>query len=123
MFSSTRERRNQSEMLMDETDAVATKSARRERQGNVDAADRQLPAGIGRVKPGEDLDEGRFAGAVLTQEPVDFALGDLERRVVQGALPAERLGQSGQEERQRRSLDRGRVRSRARHLTSTARDR
>ena len=108
---------------MHETDAVATKSAGRERQGHVDAADRQLPAGIGCVKPGEDLDEGRFAGAVLTQQTVDFALGDLESSVVQGALPAERLGEPGQKERQRRSLEHGRVRRRGRHVTSIARDR
>ena len=110
-------------MLMHETDAVATKSAGRERQGHVDAADRQLPAGIRRMKPGEDLDEGRFAGAVLTQQTVNFALGDLESSVVEGALPAERLGQPCQKERQRRSLEHGRVRRRGRHITSTARDR
>ena len=76
-----------------------------------------MPARIGRVKSGEDLDQGRLAGAVLTQEPVNFALCDLESGVVESALAAERLGQPGQEERQRRSLRYGRVRSRAGHFT------
>jgi hypothetical protein len=44
------------------------------------------------VHPGEDLDEGRLARAVLADQRVHLASAQLHRAVHQGADSAERLG-------------------------------
>ena len=45
------------------------------------------------VVAGEDLDDGRLAGAVLADEGMDLAGGDLEVDVVERPLSGERLAQ------------------------------
>ena len=48
-------------------------------------------AGVGLVVAGEDLDQRRLAGAVLADERVDLAGGDVDADVVERDLPRERL--------------------------------
>ena len=55
------------------------------------AVDQHDAARIGVVEAGEALDQGRLAGAVLTDQRVDLGLADLEGDVLQGALPGEGL--------------------------------
>ena len=51
------------------------------------------------VVSGEDLDDGRLPGAVLADERMDLAGGDLEVDVVERTLSRERLAQAVQTER------------------------
>jgi hypothetical protein len=48
------------------------------------------------MKAGEDLDERRLARAVLAEQAMDFALLDLEGRVIEGALAAKSLAEPGE---------------------------
>lgn len=50
---------------------------------HVQAVDERLPVG-GLHKAKEAVDGGGFAGAVLPQQAKDFALGDVERQLVEG---------------------------------------
>ncbi len=50
---------------------------------------------VGLVGPGEHLDEGGLAGAVLAEEAVDFAGLDLQVHAVEGAHTGEGLGDAG----------------------------
>ena len=54
------------------------------------AADLDL-AGVGLVDAGEDLDQGRLAGAVAADQRVDRAPLQLQKNVVQGLSCPERL--------------------------------
>jgi hypothetical protein len=82
---------DQTEVLVHESDAGIV------RRGSV--AERQRLAldpclaitGIGLVVAGEDLDQRRLAGTVLTDERVDFARGNVDTDVVEGDLPREGL--------------------------------
>jgi hypothetical protein len=49
----------------------------------VDPAVDHDPAGIGRLGAGQDLEQGRLAGAVLAKEAVDLARDQVERDAVQ----------------------------------------
>ena len=59
------------------------------------AVDRDRAAWIGRMDAGEDLDEGRFAGAVLSDQAVDFARLDRPVDRVEGDGAAEALSDAG----------------------------
>jgi hypothetical protein len=41
-------------------------------------------AGIGSIKSGNAIDQGRFAGAIRPDEPDDFAFGNIERDIDKG---------------------------------------
>ena len=58
-------------------------------------------AGVGRVVAHDALDQGRLAGAVLAQQRVDAAGGDVERDVLERGERAEALGQAGGGQAQR----------------------
>ena len=78
-----REMRDEMKFLMDEADAGLVHGLRRDRvQGAPADRDR---AGIRLVDAGQDLDDGRLAGAVLADEAVDLARPDLEAGAVEGA--------------------------------------
>ena len=55
------------------------------------AADLDL-ATVGRIDPGDDLDEGGLAGAVLAQQGVDLAAMQIEAHGIERPLPREILG-------------------------------
>src|SRR6185369_16296733 len=57
-------------------------------------AQHQRPARAGRQQPGEDVDGGRFASAVGTQEAEEGALGYAQGQVIHGHLWAEAAGQA-----------------------------
>ena len=48
-------------------------------------------AGVRAVRAGEDLDQGRLAGAVLSEQAVHFTGADIEVDPVQGADAGKRL--------------------------------
>ena len=48
-------------------------------------------AGIRSLDPGQDLDQGRLAGAVLTDEGMDLALPEGEVHALEGLNPREAL--------------------------------
>jgi hypothetical protein len=60
--------------------------------GDVVAPEPNAPA-VGPVETGEEVEEGRFPGAVGADEPGDRPLAHLERTAVDRAQAAERLGQ------------------------------
>ena len=81
--------RNQVELLIDHPDAEPLG-----RPWSVDddgaTVERNL-AGIGRQRAGENLHEGRFSGAVLTDQRMHFARVDVERHAVERANAGEGL--------------------------------
>ena len=48
-------------------------------------------AGVGPLGAGDDLDQGRFAGAVLADERVDLAGAEVERHALERAEAGEGL--------------------------------
>ena len=80
-------------MLVHEADTIFSELARREGKCNLCAADLQAAPRVRRVKAGENLDQRRFARAVLAEEAVDFAWSNFKRRVVEGFLAPEGLAQ------------------------------
>ena len=87
---------NQRQLLEDGRDAGALGGARI--GGDERLAAQENPAFVGAERPGEDLDEGALAGAVLADEGVDLAGGGMELGARQGGDAAEAL-------RNRRCLD------------------
>src|SRR5262249_28746715 len=83
-------------MLMDETQAVLAQRAWRDRKADFLSVDQQLRARIGRMEPGQDLDEGRFARAVLPEQTVHLAASDLQADPVERLHAAETLRQVGE---------------------------
>ena len=84
-----REARDEVQLLVDRRDAELQ---RRLRAGEVHLL--ALPAHgalVGPVRPGQDLDEGGLAGAVLAQEAVHLAGADVEVDAVQRAYTGELL--------------------------------
>ena len=49
-------------------------------------------AGVGRMHAGHDLDQGRFAGAVLAQQRMHFARPHIETHILQHADADEGFG-------------------------------
>ncbi len=84
-----REVRHQREVLVDGADAEAQGIGRR---GDLDlrALDTDR-AGVGRLHPGEDVHQGRLAGAILAEDRVDLARPEVERDAVIGHDRAEAL--------------------------------
>ncbi|RAO08803.1 hypothetical protein LUPAC07_05551 [Micromonospora noduli] len=91
------ERRDQVPLLVHDTDAgplgVLRVAQLHRAQLAVGSGQPQLPA-VRSVHPGQDLDQGALAGAVLAEQRVHAASGQCQRRLVQGAYPGERLDQS-----------------------------
>jgi hypothetical protein len=73
--------REQRRLLVDDGDAALPRRKRTEVLGNA-SLDREGP-GIGLHGPCENFDEGGLAGAVLTDDRVDFAWLQVERDVPQ----------------------------------------
>src|SRR5207253_6413131 len=87
-----RERPDKREVLKDDADAgcaCGARDGRRQRH----AVDRD-GTGVGTERAGDDPDQGRFAGAVLTQDAVDRAVPELEVERGKGAAPAVALLES-----------------------------
>ena len=92
------ERRHEGEVLVDEADADATEVPGRHRERQSGATDLDRRSGVRRVGAGQDLDQGRLAGAVLAEQGVDLARPDLQLDVVERGEPAEPLGESADAE-------------------------
>ena len=60
-------------------------------------------AGIGRMHPGENLDQGRLAGAVLPHQAMDLARLDRPVDGVEGDRPPEALSDAGQRQERLRA--------------------
>ena len=88
-----REVRHQVQLLVDHADAEVERGPR---VGDLDrlALEADLAA-IGLVDAGQDLHEGRLAGAVLTDERVDLPRSQLEGRIDERADAREFLGDPG----------------------------
>ena len=71
---------------MDEGDGVVAAST-----GRIGLAVERDRAGIGLVDAREDLDEGRFAGAVFAEQRDDLAAREFEADALEGLRAAERL--------------------------------
>ena len=83
------QRRHEIELLIDHADAQPLGRA-----GRVDANDASIdedPAGIGRLRAGQNLHERRLAGAVLTDQRQHFAGIELQRNVIQRPHPGKRF--------------------------------
>src|SRR4051794_4160223 len=110
---------HETEVLVDEAQAVGDGVAERERH----AVELGAAAGIRRVIARERLDQRRLAGAVLADQRMDLARPDLKRRVDQRARGAERLGERPDAQDRRRlggvSLRDG-LRERVCHVTMAA---
>ena len=76
-----RQRRDETRLLIDGTDAVLPRLLRRQRSDLL-AGDENV-AGIGGLRAGHDLDERRLARSVLADECVDLGREDLEGDVVE----------------------------------------
>ena len=86
------QRADEAEVLVHEADAgVGGGLAVAERRAVVRGPTPVASSGVGLVVAGEDLDQRRLAGAVLADEGVDLAGGDVERNVVEGDLPGKGL--------------------------------
>ena len=77
----------QQQFLIDRGDALGRRLAGRGKSDRL-AFDPHL-AGIGRLHPGDDLDQRGFPGAVLAQQRMDLARPDIEADVVQHPHRAE----------------------------------
>ncbi|MCL2768670.1 MAG: hypothetical protein FWD42_00980, partial [Solirubrobacterales bacterium] len=75
-----REGVQQPEVLVDHRQPEPAHRGGARRKRDPLAVDQQRAAGIGRVIPAEQLDQGRLAGAVLAHEPVDLAGCHAQRR-------------------------------------------
>ena len=72
MFSHTREVRKQREVLIDDLDAQLLRLIGRQViEGR--AIDHDLATRVGSIDAGDDLDERRLAGTVLSNQAMDFA--------------------------------------------------
>ena len=80
-------------MLVDEAQAMLAQRAWRDRKADFLSVDPQLRAGIGRVEPRQNLDEGRFARTVLAEQTVHLAASDLQADPVERLHAAETLRQ------------------------------
>ena len=88
-----RERGKQTEMLMDERDAMLAQCVRPDGQSYAPAVDDDGGFAIGVMEARKNLDEGRLAGTVLTKKAVDFAVTDSQTDVVERFDAAEALGE------------------------------
>ena len=81
-------------VLVDEVQVRRLGLRRRPPAGVVDRpGDLELPAGVGRVDAGQDLDERRLPRPVAAEQGVDLAPFDVEAHVGEGAGAGERLRQ------------------------------
>ena len=96
-----REGLHQLEMLVHHADAGGDRLHRR-REGRRVAVDDDL-TGIRLIDAGEDVHEGRFAGAVLAQQRMDFAGANFEIDVRIGDDAGKMLGDAAQQHDRRRS--------------------
>ena len=83
-------------MLVDEAQAMLAQRAWRDRKADFLSVDPQLRAGIGRVEPRQNLDEGRFARTVLAEQTMHLAASDLQANPVERLHAAEALRQVGE---------------------------
>ena len=81
-----RERADQREVLKDDPDPRGARRARRSRRQR-DAVERH-GSGIGPKRAGDDAHQGRFAGAVLAEDAVDGARGEIEAHCGEGVARA-----------------------------------
>lgn len=84
------------EFLVDGGDTQAHRGDRRSEPDRL-APPGDLPA-VGLVDPGEHLDEGGLARAVLAEQAVDFTGQDFEIDAIEGADAGKRLGDAGHRE-------------------------
>ncbi len=90
MFSATVSVRGVLELLEDDRDAQVARLARREDRDTRRRRPDQLAA-VGLVVTGDDLDEGRLAGAVLPEQGEDGTTGGVEVHTVEDLDAAEGL--------------------------------
>ena len=117
-FSSTVSDGHEPEMLVDEGQPEPLGRACRQRQRHTLAVDQQFRARLRRMKAREDLDQRRFAGAVLAEEAQHFARHDIERDVVERLRAAETLREMPQ--RECRGLTPARAAAASARLTSAS---
>src|SRR4051812_35829625 len=86
-------------MLVDEGEPEADRGSGRDRQRHGAAVHGELGTGLGRMEPGENLDQRRLARAVLAEQAMDLPRQDVEGDVVQGKRTAEPLGEMAKGER------------------------
>ena len=86
-----RQRGQQTEMLMDKTDAMLPQCFRADGQIYALAVDDDRGVAICVMEARKDLDEGRFAGTVLTKQAVDFAVTNSQTDIVERFDAAEAL--------------------------------
>ena len=91
----------QPEVLMHEREPQLTPLARGQGKPHRLAVNVQLPARIGGVVAGEDLDEGGLARAVLAEQPPDLTRTDGQGHVVEHDAAPERLRQVPDRQRRR----------------------
>ena len=88
-----RQLRHQAELLEHRTDPHHPRRVRRE--ANEAASAKFELAGVGSESAGDDVDQGRFAGAVLAEQHMDLASPQVEIDIVQRQHAGEALGDSG----------------------------
>ena len=89
-------------MLVHEGQPQLAELAGRQRQRHLAAVERQPRAGLGRVEPGQDLDQGGLARAVLSEQAVHLAAPDAEGDAIECDGAAEALAQVADFERRLR---------------------
>src|ERR1700730_539974 len=87
---------------MHETDTVLAQRDRRHREGDLGPLDPKLSAGIGIVEARQYLDQCRLAGAVLAEQPVNFAAADRQLAPIQRAYASEIFREVGDAQDRRR---------------------
>lgn len=88
-----RQRWDQRQVLVDESEPERLGFVGAHRQGQVGAEQPHGSAWLGRVKPGQDLDQRRFARAVGPKEAVDLAAAHRQIDAVQRQFAAEAFRQ------------------------------
>ncbi|OJU93067.1 MAG: hypothetical protein BGO06_11590 [Shinella sp. 65-6] len=87
------ERRDKTESLVHDGNAVPVELARRQRQGQIHPRQRHRSP-VRRIDAGQHLDERRLARAIMAEEAMDLAMADRKRDIVDNLGTAEGLRQS-----------------------------
>ena len=85
--------RHESEVLVHEGQALSVQSTGVDGRSEMSAVDEDLAPRVGAVDAADELDQGRLAGAVLSDQGVDLAAFEREVGVVEHRDARERLGQ------------------------------
>ena len=99
MFSGDREMRAKNDFLVDGVDAVVDRLMRRRQRNRL-----SFPVDFSArtdIDSGEHFDERRFAGAILTDDRVDFACLEFEINGLEGVCGAEALVELLENEKRR----------------------